>query len=190
MLDISVSKFHELVPVVEYKDPHHLHAHLEQTVSESHLQNSTRHTTFLWYQISFFNDDFGRLTGTEPLFRGIRVEVIDPFYITCDNSPDTSVIHGITYKLVANIHSMLTMLRCQFMRYRSTASVWFSKCLNLTINGIIWCTQVLLKAYEYFSCGFTSKILGIFSLSHNWGLSECIFFFQYWNVGTIVPHAQ
>ena len=34
-------KFHELVPVVENKDPHRLHARLEQTPSESHIQNST-----------------------------------------------------------------------------------------------------------------------------------------------------
>ena len=38
-LDISVSKFHDLVPVVQNKDPPRLHALLEQTPSESHLQN-------------------------------------------------------------------------------------------------------------------------------------------------------
>ena len=55
-LRISVSKFHELVPVVENKDP------------QQHYGPN-----------GFFNDDFGKLTGTEPLFRGVRVAVIDPF---------------------------------------------------------------------------------------------------------------
>ena len=52
-LGISISKFHELVPVVENKHPHRLHARLEQTPSESHLQNSTKHTTILWGQTNF-----------------------------------------------------------------------------------------------------------------------------------------
>ena len=49
---MSLSKFHELVPVVDNKDPHRLHARLEQSPSESHLQNS---------EPLFFNVDFGRL---------------------------------------------------------------------------------------------------------------------------------
>ena len=32
-------KIHELVPVVEHKVPHRLHARLKQTLSESHLRN-------------------------------------------------------------------------------------------------------------------------------------------------------
>ena len=48
MLGISVSKIHEIVTVVENYDPQLLRARLEQTPSESHLQNSTRHTTLLW----------------------------------------------------------------------------------------------------------------------------------------------
>ena len=99
---ISVSKFHELVPVVENKDPNRLHAHLEQTPSESHLQNSTRHTTLLWDRTNFFFNDDGRLMGTEPLFQGVRVAVIDPFFITCDSSPDKSIIHVITDKLTSD----------------------------------------------------------------------------------------
>ena len=94
MLGVSVSKFHELVPVVENGDQHRIHTRLEQTLSDSHLQNSTRHTTLFWGRTICFNDDFGSLTGTEPLFRGVRVAVIDPFNITCDNSPDKYIIYG------------------------------------------------------------------------------------------------
>ena len=72
---------------------------------------------------TIFKDDFGRLTGTLPLFRDVRVALIDPFVVTCDNSPDKSIIHGITDKLTTDIHSTLCLLRCQFMMYRSTASV-------------------------------------------------------------------
>ena len=121
MLDSSISKFHELVPVVESKDPHRLHA--------AHLQNSTRNT-LLWGQTDF-STILTRLTGTESLFRGVRVQVIYPFFITCDSYLDKSIIHWITDKLTTDIHSTLSLLTCQFMRYRSTASVWFSMCLNL-----------------------------------------------------------
>ena len=79
MLGIFVSKFHEFIPVVENKDPHRLHVRLEQTPSESHLQNSTRHTKLFWDWTIFLNNDFGRLTRTEPLFRGIRVAVLTHF---------------------------------------------------------------------------------------------------------------
>ena len=48
MMGISVSKFHEPVPVVENKDPQRLHGHLKQTLSESHFQISIRHTTLIW----------------------------------------------------------------------------------------------------------------------------------------------
>ena len=89
----------------------------------------------------FFIDDFGRLMGNEPLFRGVRFATIDPFFIRCDNSPDKSIIHGITDNLSTDIHSMFNLLRCQFMRYRSTASVWFSKCLNQAMYGIFRCTK-------------------------------------------------
>ena len=71
----------------------------------------------------FFNDDFERVTGTESLFRGVRVAVIDPFFITCGNFPDKSIIHEFTDKLTTDIHSTLNLLRCQFMRYKSIASV-------------------------------------------------------------------
>ena len=81
MLGISVSKFHELVPVVENKDPYRLHACLEQTPSEPDPQNSTR-CTLLWGRADFFNDDLGRLTGTEALVA---------FFITRDNSPDNGI---------------------------------------------------------------------------------------------------
>ena len=69
MLGISVLKFQELIPLVENKDPHQLHAHLEQTPSESSLQNSTRHTTLLWGHTNFFNNDFDRLTGSVALYQ-------------------------------------------------------------------------------------------------------------------------
>ena len=102
MLGISVSKFHKLIPDVGNKDLHWQHARLE-TPNESHLQNSTRHTLLLWGQTKFFNDDFSRLMGTKPLFWRIRIAVIDPFFITCDNFSDKSIFHGITDKLMTDI---------------------------------------------------------------------------------------
>ena len=69
MLDISISKFHELIPVVENEDPCQLLALLEQTPSESHLQNSTRHSTLLWGWTDFLNYVFGRLMGPSLCFR-------------------------------------------------------------------------------------------------------------------------
>ena len=78
--------------------------------------------TELWGQTDFLNDDCGRLTWTEPLLRGVRVAVIDPFFITCDNSLYKSIIHGIADKMT-DIHSTFSLLRCQLMRYRSTASI-------------------------------------------------------------------
>ena len=55
MLGISVSKFHELVPVIVNKDPCiDCTSRLEQTPSESRHQNSIRHTTLLWGQTDFF----------------------------------------------------------------------------------------------------------------------------------------
>ena len=141
MLGISVSNFHELVPVVENKDPHTLHARLEQTPSESHLQISTKHTILLWARTDVFNDDFGRLMGSNHSFEASELAVINTFFITCDNSPDKSNIHDITNKLTTYSHSTLSLLRCQFMRYRSTASVWFSKCLNLAMYITFRCTK-------------------------------------------------
>ena len=46
MLGIIVSNYHGLVLVEN--DLHRLHVRLKQTPSESHLQNSTRHTSLLW----------------------------------------------------------------------------------------------------------------------------------------------
>ena len=135
-----ISKFHELIPVVENKDLYRLHVHLEQTPSRSCFKNFTRHNITLGSN-KFFNNGFGRLMGIKPLFRGIRVALIDPFFITCDNSPDKCIIPVITNKLMTDIHSILSLLRYQFMRYRSTASVWFSNCLNLAIYGIFWCIK-------------------------------------------------
>ena len=89
--------------LLKKKDPHRLHTRLEQTSSESHLQNST------WYETlgptRFFNDDFGRLMRIDPLFRVVRVAVLDPFFMTYDKSPDKSIINGIINKLKADIHS-------------------------------------------------------------------------------------
>ena len=58
MLGISVSKFHELFPVVENVDPHRLHARLEQIPSETHLQSSTR-DILLWGRTDFLCKQFG-----------------------------------------------------------------------------------------------------------------------------------
>ena len=65
--------------LLRINDPHglHVHARLEQTPSESHHQNATRHT-LLW-------------SRTEPLFRGVRVAVKRSIFITCDNYPHKSM---------------------------------------------------------------------------------------------------
>ena len=55
----------------------------------NHSFKIPRHTQhYSWAESIFINDDFGRLTETELLFLDIRVAVIDPFFIICDNSPD------------------------------------------------------------------------------------------------------
>ena len=115
----------------------------------------------------FLNDDFDKLAGTGPLFLEVRV-VIDLLLITCDNSPDESIINGITDKLTTDIHFTLSLLRCQFMRYRSIASVWFFKWLNLAMYGIFWCT----KFFWQHTSTFSSKTLRIFTISHNLGRTE------------------
>ena len=107
MLGISVSKFHELLQVVVDKDPHPLHALLKETP----LKFYQAHNITFGAEPIFFNDDSGRLTGTEQLFRGVRVAIIDPFFITCDNS-DKSIIHGFTDKLSTDIISTLSLLKC------------------------------------------------------------------------------
>ena len=151
MPSISVSKCREHVAVVENINPHWRYALLEQTPSELHLQNSTRHTTLLWVRTDVFNDDFGRLAGTESLFRGVVVVVMDPFFITCESSTDKSITLGITDKLTTYTHSTLSLLSlCQFMRYRSTASVWFSKCINLAMYGIFSCIKFLSRPISTF----------------------------------------
>ena len=111
------------------------------------------------------------MTGTEPLYRSVRVAVIDQFFITCDNPPDKSIIHGITYRLTTDIHSRLCLLMCQFMRCRSKACVWFFKRLNLPMYGYVLMRQVLLTAYEYLFTDFLAN-LRIFSISHNLGLRQ------------------
>ena len=47
ILGVSVSKLHELIPVNESKELHRLHTRLEQSLSESHLKNYTRHNITL-----------------------------------------------------------------------------------------------------------------------------------------------
>ena len=112
-----------------------------------------------------FNDDFRKLTGTKPLFRDVRVAVIYSFLIICDNFPGKSVIHGITDKVTTDIHSNVRLLRCQFVRYRSTASVWTCNCLYLAMLGTFWCTKLFWQPTSTF-CGFSSKILRIFPKSN------------------------
>ena len=101
-------------------------------------------------QTNLFYGDFGRLTGTEPMFWSVRVAVIDPLYIACDNSPDKSIIHGITDKLTTDIYSLLNLLRCQFKRYRSTASVFQ--------NVLIWRGMVSLDALSFFFADIIPKL--------------------------------
>ena len=58
------------------------------------------------------------------------------------------------------------------MKYRSTASVRFSKCLNLAMYGIFYIPSTSASLRVLF-CGFSSKTLSIFSISHKLGFPEC-----------------
>ena len=134
--------------------------------------NSTRLTTLPLGRTDFFNDNFGTLTGTEPLFRGVRVAVIDPFFITCDNSRDKYFIQGITDNLTADIPTLHwacwgvnswgtdLQLLYDFPRVLS----W--RCIEYFDASSSW---VILRILF---CGFSSKILRIFSISHNLDLPE------------------
>ena len=153
-----VSKYHELIRVVENKDTHRLLARKEYTPRESHIQNPTRHTTLLWDRTHFFKDNCGRLAATEALFWGVRVAEMDVCFNTCDNSPDKSIMLGITDKLMTDIHSTLSLLSCQFMRYRSTDSVWFSKDLDVAMFGIFWCTKFFWQPTSTFLRIFFQKL--------------------------------
>ena len=72
MLGISVSKFHEVVLVVGNKDPH-------DKLPVNHTFKIPPDTQHYFGAKLIFNDDFGRYTGNEQLFRGVRVAVTDPF---------------------------------------------------------------------------------------------------------------
>ena len=158
MLDISVSKFHEVVPLVENKVPHRLHARLEQTPSESHPQICTRHTTVHWGRTDFFNDNFGRLTGTKPLFWGTRVGVTGPFFtsqvtiLLINRSMDKiSTLHWACW----GVNSWRTDLKLMYDFPRV----------------LIWQCMVSFDALNSFF-GFSSKTLRIFSISYNLSLPE------------------
>ena len=192
MLGISIRKSHELVPVVENKDPHRLHG-IWNKLPVNHTFKFPLDKQHYFGAEPIFNDDLGRLTGTEPLFLGARVAVIDPFFITCNNSPDMFIIHAIIDKLTTDIHSRLSLFRCQFMRYRFTDSVWFSKCLNLAMYGIFWCATFFWQPTSTF-CRFSCKTLYMFSVSHNLDFpvrGKCLVFYspvlKRWNI--VVPHA-
>ena len=113
----------------------------------------------------FLNDDFGKLTGTEQLFRSVRGLVIDPFFITCYNS-DKSIIHWITDKLTGNIHSTLDLLTCQSWGTDLQLLYDFPSVL-------IWQCMVSFDAQsssdnlQVLFCGFSSETLHILSISVN-----------------------
>ena len=172
MLGISVSKFHELFPVVENEDPHRLHARLGQTPSESHLKNSTRHT-LLWGRLIIFSDDW-QVDGDRAIVRDVTVVVIYGIPIFHSHVPIllinlSSMGLPINWWQISN--STLYLLRCQFMRDRSTADVLFFKYHNLVIYGIFWCVTFFWKPTSTF-CRFSSKTLRLYLISHNLGLSE------------------
>ena len=171
MLCICVTKFHELVPVVENKDPHQLHACLEQTPNESHLQNSTRHNITLGPNRFLFNDDFGRLTGTEALFQGVRVTLIDPF-----SSQVTVLLINLWFMEVPINWRQISTLRLACWGVNS----WGTD-LQLLYDFpsvLIWRCKVYFDAQSssdslrLLFCVFSSKILRILSISHNFDLPE------------------
>ena len=91
----NVSKFHELIPVIENKGPYRLHDRLKKKKKErkklpvNHTFKIPSDTQYYFgVETDFFNDDFGRLTGTKPVFWGVRIVATDPFFSTCNNSLD------------------------------------------------------------------------------------------------------
>ena len=100
------------------------------------------------------------LSGTKLLFRGVRVVVIDSFFITCVNSPDKSIIHGISDKQMTDIHSTMRLLWCQFMRYGSTLLYYFPRIL-------IW------RCMLSFDPPSSSKTLRMLAIAHNLDHPEC-----------------
>ena len=122
--------------------------------SESHLQRSTRQTTFHWGRTDFFNDDFGRLTGIEPLFRGVRVAVLDQVFITCNN--DKSFNHGITGKMTYPLYGEPTEVSIHEVQIYSFCMIFQSV--------LIWQCMVpfafqVLTAYEFSFVDFLPKFL-------------------------------
>ena len=142
MLGISVSKFHELVQLLREK------IRIEWTLVWKELPvnhtlkipPATQH--YFGAEPIFFSDDFSRLSGTEPFFRSVRVGVIDPFFITCDNSPDKSIIHGFTDTLMTEISTLRWACWGVNSKDKDLQLLYdFSKCLNLGMYRIVWCTK-------------------------------------------------
>ena len=114
-----------------------------------------RHSTLLWSRTVFLR--LSQFDGDRPLARGVRVAVIDPFFVTCDNSPDKFIIPKITDKLTTDIHSMLSVLRCQLMKYRSTVTVWFSKCLSLAMYICMYVRVCVCACVHVCVCAWVSE---------------------------------
>ena len=120
-------------------------------------QLSVNHIFNIPPDTQYYFDDFGRLTGNEPMFRGVRVAVVDPFFITCDNSPDTSIIHGITDKLTTyplyvesievSIHEVQIYSFCMIFQVSESGDVWY-----------LLMHQVLVTAFEYLFADFLPKL--------------------------------
>ena len=155
-------KFHKLI-VVENKD---LHTRFEHIPKETRLHNSIRHTVLLWGRTDLFNEGFGKLMGNEPLFRGISVAVIDPFFTTCGN-------------LLINLSSM--GLPTSWRHISTLLWACWGTDLQLLYDFpsvlIWWCmvtfdapssSDILLVLFFRFS----SKTLHIFSISYYLGLPE------------------
>ena len=93
------------------------------------------------------------LTGTEPLFWGVRVAVIYPFssHVTILQINLSSMRLPISWWQISTLH-----WACWGVN--SWGTVWFSKCLNLAAYGTFWCTKVLLTAYKYLFVDFLLKL--------------------------------
>ena len=105
-------------------------------------------THYFGAEPNFINDDFGRLTGTEPFFRGVRVGVINPF-----SSQMTILLINLSSIGLPISWQQIYTLRwaCWGVNSRDTdlqslydfPSVLIWWCMYLLIH------QVLLIAYEY-----------------------------------------
>ena len=93
-----------------------------------------------------FDNDSDRLTGTEPMFRGVKVAVKDPF------SSHVTILLNVSFVGLPIIRQLISTLRlvCWGVNSWATVSVWFFKCHNLAMYVIFWCTKLFWQPTNTF----------------------------------------